>query len=128
MFRPHLHALNFAARVALRYNSPEVAMKRSALLDGLLLTAVGVSALSLLLLMRAVPEECLPPESGKASYGPCLASSFIEFDRAPPPTVGNRPGQTQPVIVPAPLPPDARISIRPSDDVEVTGSVGPRRP
>lgn len=103
-------------------------MKRSALVDGLLLTAVGVSALSLLLLMRAVPDECLPPESGKATFEPCLASSFIEFDRAPPPFAGDRQGQKPPLIVPAPLPPEPRISIRPSDDVEVTGSIDPLRP
>lgn len=103
-------------------------MKRSALVDGLLLTAVGFSALSLLLLMRAVPDECLPPESGQASVGPCLASNFIELDRAPPPPARDRLGQRPPVVVPAPLPPEARISIRPSEDVEVTGSVGPPRP
>jgi hypothetical protein len=106
-------------------------MKRSALVDGLLLAAVLLSTMSLFAFLREIPGECPAPSPSSVEelFAPCLAASREDFER--------------PAIAPvddprlAPLPPRApvaadrsRIGPRPNLDVETTGSTGQaaRRP
>jgi hypothetical protein len=56
-------------------------MRRSTLADGLLLTAVLVSTISVFALLRAIPGECPSVDPGKieAPSAPCLASDRTDL-------------------------------------------------
>lgn len=101
-------------------------MKRSALVDGLLFSAVAASMMSLVVLLRAVPEECPAPEAamGEQAATPCLAASRDDFDR---PTLpfAQRPDFRPTLPALSPIAPEIRrMGERRQDDVETTGSVG----
>lgn len=101
-------------------------MKRSALVDGLLLTAVVASTVSLFALLRAIPQECPTSSPGQIeqSLTPCLASSRDEFDRAPLPATRSQADANTPVAATTRIAPEGeRREVRRLDDIETTGSV-----
>ena len=98
-------------------------MRRSGLVDVVLIAALLVGATALLGLIRGLPGACPKPgpSSVEALFAPCLATSREDMSRAdlagldvlPPPPV--RPGAAIAVA-----PPEQQ---RPALDVDVTGSV-----
>jgi hypothetical protein len=98
-------------------------MKRSALVDGLLLAAIVLSTLSLFALLREIPDECAArtPGSVEDLFAPCLASSREDFDR---PAVGSVPDpRLNPLPPTVPITADrARTEPRSTLDPETTGS------
>jgi len=100
-------------------------MQRSALIDGVLLAAVTASALSLVVLLRAIPEECPAPSVGVEASGPCLVSGREDGARAPSAAAPRARFDAPEVLV---VPPEVAggVKIQRLEDVETTGSVGPR--
>jgi hypothetical protein len=102
-------------------------MRRSTLVDGLLLTAVLVSTMSLLAFLRDVPRECPAPNPSGVEelFAPCLAAGQDDARREAALGEWARAGL-------APLPPRQPIVAdgRPpasQRDVEATGSIAPAR-
>jgi hypothetical protein len=97
-------------------------MRRSTLVDGLLLTAVLVSTISLFALLRAIPEECpsVNPASIEAPSAPCLVSDRAEFRPSTGAAEAGAPARpARPVMTDSDREPDR--------DVESTGSTPQRR-
>jgi hypothetical protein len=101
-------------------------MRRSALVDGLLLTAVLASTMSLLVFLRAIPKEC--PDSNVSGIeepaAPCLVSDREDFRRIDP---SARAGAG---LINAPLRQNEPIALEsgraePERDVESTGAIPP---
>jgi hypothetical protein len=97
-------------------------MKRSSMLDAVLVMAFMVGATALTALIRGVPEPCRTPapSSVEGLFAPCLVTE--RRDLATPADMAAL------YLPPPPIAPGATAVARsPAPDVDVTGSVEPKR-
>jgi hypothetical protein len=94
-------------------------MKRSSMLDAVLVTAFLVGATALMAFVRGTPDRC--PQASPASvenlFAPCLAGSREDARAAP----------AEIAALDFPPPPIQPRTPAPSRDVEATGSITPER-
>ena len=98
-------------------------MKRSSMLDAVLVAAFLVGATALMAVVRGTPERCpeANPSSVESHFAPCLVAGRAEV---------RPPADVALLFPPPPIQPGGTMVARtpaPERDVETTGAVAPKR-